>query len=139
MKQDQLYDVIIIGGSYSGLAAGLALGRALRKVLTIDSGNPCNKQTPHSHNFLTNDGRTPKEIAGLARKQVEQYDTVSFFQGLATDAINNGNGFEIGTLGGQKFVAKKIILATGLRDIIPDIPGFTESWGISVLHCPYCH
>ena len=66
MKQENQYDVIIVGGSYSGLAAGMALGRALRKVLILDSGNPCNKQTPHSHNFLTNDGKTPKEIDSLA-------------------------------------------------------------------------
>ena len=69
MKQEKQFDVIIVGGSYSGLAAGMALGRALRNVLIIDSGNPCNKQTPRSHNFLTNDGKTPEEISRLAKQQ----------------------------------------------------------------------
>lgn len=76
MKQEKQYDIIIVGGSYAGLATAMGLGRALRKVLVIDSGNPCNQQTPYSHNFLTNDGRTPKEIAGIARQQVQQYKTV---------------------------------------------------------------
>jgi len=73
------YEAIIIGGSYSGLSAAMALGRSLRKTLVIDSGKPCNEQTPHSHNFLTQDGKTPKEIAFLAKKQVKEYETVSFF------------------------------------------------------------
>jgi len=68
MKDNQQFDVIIVGGSYSGLAAAMALGRALRKVFTIDSGKPGNRQTPHSHNFLTQDGKSPKEIAALAKK-----------------------------------------------------------------------
>lgn len=139
MKKHPQYDVIIIGGSYAGLAAGMALGRALRKVLIIDSGNPCNAQTPHSHNFLTNDGKPPKEIATLAHQQVKQYDTVDFLQDFATDAVKNEEGFEIGVLSGKKIRAKRIVLATGIQDIMPGIPGFAESWGISVLHCPYCH
>ena len=78
MKTRNAFDVIIIGGSYSGLAAAMALGRALKKVLVIDSNQPCNRQTPHSHNFLTQDGKPPAEIAALARVQVEQYDSVHF-------------------------------------------------------------
>lgn len=139
MKQDRQYDVIIIGGSYSGLAAGMALGRALRNVLIIDSGDPCNKQTPHSHNFLTNDGKTPKEIAAIAKQQVSRYNTVDFLNGLATGARKTPNGFEIETGAGEIFRSRKLIFATGIKDILPRIPGFSESWGISVLHCPYCH
>lgn len=139
MKDNQQFDVIIIGGSYSGLAAAMALGRALRKVLIIDSGKPCNRQTPHSHNFLTQDGKSPKEIAALAKGQVEQYKTVQFFNGLATTGLKTNNGFEIYTDTGKQFTARKVIFATGIHDIMPDIPGFAESWGISVLHCPYCH
>ncbi|MEO8961224.1 MAG: NAD(P)/FAD-dependent oxidoreductase [Ginsengibacter sp.] len=139
MKDIQLYDVIIIGGSYSGLAAGMALGRALRKVLIIDNGEPCNRQTPHSHNFLTQDGNTPAEIAALARQQVQQYKTIQFLRGLATNALKIDVGFEILTDTGKRFSARKIIFATGIKDILPNIPGFAESWGISVLHCPYCH
>ena len=139
MKEDNQYNVIIVGGSYSGLAAGMALGRALRKVLIIDSGNPCNKQTPHSHNFLTNDGKTPGEIAGLAKQQVQQYDTVSFLDARVTAGSKTDNGFELQIESGEIFTGRKLIFATGIKDIMPDIPGFAACWGISVLHCPYCH
>lgn len=133
------YDVIIIGGSYSGLAAGMALGRALRQVLIIDSGQPCNAQTPHSHNFLTQDGETPRAIAEKARKQVEKYDTVSFHSGLAVKAVKTGLGFEITTESGAVFTGKKLHIATGVKDMMPDIEGAAACWGISMIHCPYCH
>jgi thioredoxin reductase len=133
------FDLIIIGGSYSGLSAAMALGRALKKVLIIDSGKPCNRQTPHSHNVITLDGKTPKEIATLARQQVEIYKTVEFFNGLAVNGNTTSGGFEIQTESGESFKAKKLIFATGVRDIMPDIKGYAECWGISVLHCPYCH
>ncbi|MDP3467774.1 MAG: NAD(P)/FAD-dependent oxidoreductase [Daejeonella sp.] len=139
MKNNNQYDVIIIGGSYSGLAAGMALGRSLKKVLIIDIGQPCNRQTPHSHNFITQDGKKPDEIAALAKQQVMCYPTVEFFSGLAMDGKKTKYGFEIRTDSGKKFNASKLILATGIKDIIPEIPGYAESWGISVLHCPYCH
>ena len=89
------FDVIIVGGSYAGLAAGMALGRSLRKVLIIDNGKPCTRQTPHSHNFLTQDGRTPKEIMTLAKQQVEKYNTLTFFSGVATKATKTKYGFEM--------------------------------------------
>lgn len=139
MKLHSDFDVIIIGGSYSGLSAGLALGRALRRVLIIDSGKPCNRQTPHSHNFITQDGKTPEEIATLARNQVEMYDTVTFYNGLATKGAKTKKGFEILTASDETFYAKKLIFATGIKDIMPNIEGYSECWGISVLHCPYCH
>jgi thioredoxin reductase len=139
MKQEKRYDVIIVGGSYAGLAAGMALGRSLRKVLIIDSANPCNKQTPHSHNFLTNDGKKPGEIARLAKEQVMIYPTVNFFDGLATSALKIETEFEVHVLSGEIFTGRKLILASGIKDIPPELPGFSESWGISVLHCPYCH
>ncbi|MGN6166206.1 MAG: NAD(P)/FAD-dependent oxidoreductase [Flavisolibacter sp.] len=139
MKQEKQFDVIIVGGSYSGLAAGMALGRALRNVLIIDAGDPCNKQTPHSHNFLTNDGKTPKEISSFARQQVQMYGSISFVNGFATAGSKTKNGFEIQTEAGETFSSRKLIFATGIKDIMPSIPGFAESWGISVLHCPYCH
>lgn len=133
------FDAIIIGGSYSGLAAAMALGRALKQVLVIDSGKPCNAQTPHSHNFLTQDGNTPKGIAELGKQQVAQYSNVSFYNGLAATGTKTENGFEITTVSGEKFQTKKIIFATGIKDIMPNIEGFAESWGISAIHCPYCH
>lgn len=139
MKHNKQYDVIIVGGSYAGLAAGMTLGRALRNVLIIDSGLPCNRQTPHSHNFLTNDGRPPAEISRLAREQVQAYDTVEFLDDLATAGRKTAQGFEIDTSSGRSFSARKLIFATGIKDLMPAITGFEECWGISVLHCPYCH
>ncbi|WP_109435953.1 NAD(P)/FAD-dependent oxidoreductase [Aquimarina sp. AU119] len=139
MIDDNNFDVIIIGGSYAGLSAAMALGRSLRTVLIIDSGKPCNRQTPHSHNFITQDGKKPSEIASIAKKQVLQYNTVSFFADLATTAKKTNNSFEIETQSGALFLSKKIIFATGLRDIMPNIEGFAACWGISVIHCPYCH
>lgn len=139
MKENKTFEVIIIGGSYAGLSAAMALGRSLRNVLIIDSGKPCNIQTPHSHNFLTQDGKTPKEISTIAKHQVEQYNTVSFINDLAINGRKTPLGFEIETENGKTFTAKKIILATGVKDIMPKIKGFSECWGISVIHCPYCH
>lgn len=95
MKNNTNFDVIIIGGSYAGLSAAMALGRSLRSVLVIDSGTPCNIQTPHSHNYLTQDGKTPKEISTIAKNQVEKYETVKFYHGLATSATKTENGFEV--------------------------------------------
>lgn len=139
MTDSKAFDVIIIGGSYAGLSAALSLGRSLRKVLIIDSGLPCNRQTPHSHNFLTQDGEKPAAIADRAKAQVLNYITVKFHHGLAVSGKKTAGGFEISTETTEKFEAKKLIFATGVKDIMPDIKGFAECWGISVVHCPYCH
>ncbi|WP_010134707.1 NAD(P)/FAD-dependent oxidoreductase [Ochrovirga pacifica] len=133
------FDVIIIGGSYAGLSAALALGRSLRKVLVIDAGKPCNRQTPHSHNFLTQDGSTPKQIAEIAKNQILNYKNVVFYNGIATGAKKINSDFEVNTDKQMVFTAKKLILATGIKDLFPNIKGFKECWGISVVHCPYCH
>lgn len=139
MTNNKDFDVIIIGGSYAGLSAAMALGRSLRNVLIIDSGLPCNRQTPYSHNFITQDGKTPKEISTIARQQVEKYKTVKFYTGLAVSGIKKGPRFEITTQTNRVFTSGKVIFATGIKDIMPDIKGFSECWGISVIHCPYCH
>lgn len=139
MIDKENFDVIIIGGSYSGLSAALALGRSLKSVLIIDGGNPCNKQTPHSHNFLTQDGKTPLEISTLAKQQVLEYPTVTFHKDFAISGEKTELGFKIRTRKEKIFRAKKIIFATGIKDTMLDIPGLSESWGISVVHCPYCH
>lgn len=133
------FEVIIVGGSYAGLAAAMALGRAVKKTLVIDNGKPCNRQTPHSHNFLTNDGKTPSEISATAKEQVSKYDAVHFLNDTAINAKKIGSEFQVQVTGGEIFTAKKIIFATGIRDMFPPIEGFSECWGISVLHCPYCH
>ncbi|TYA78687.1 NAD(P)/FAD-dependent oxidoreductase [Seonamhaeicola marinus] len=133
------FDVIIIGGSYSGLSAAMALGRSLRKVLILDSGLPCNRQTPHSHNFITQDGKTPKEISEAAKRQVLEYETVHFLEELAIAGEKDASGFKIQTQSGKEFLAKKVVFATGIKDLMPNIKGFSDCWGISVVHCPYCH
>lgn len=139
MTDNKDFDVIIIGGSYSGLSAAMALGRALRNVLIIDSGLPCNRQTPHSHNFITQDGEKPGVIAEKAKEQVLKYDTVKFLTDLAVNAAKTDKGFTITTQSGKVFSAGKLVFATGLKDKMLNINGFSECWGITVLHCPYCH
>jgi len=139
MADIKYFEVIIIGGSYAGLSAAMALGRSLRKVLIIDSGLPCNRQTPYSHNFITHDGKKPGEISKIAKAEVLKYHTVSFLEDLAIGAEKVDEGFKILTQSGIEFHAKKLIFATGIKDTMPDIKGFTECWGISVIHCPYCH
>jgi thioredoxin reductase len=139
MNPSQTHEILIIGGSYAGLSAAMALGRSVRSVLVLDSGLPCNRQTPHSHNFITHDGRKPSEIAVLARQQVQQYSTVRFAGDVAEKAVKTDAGFEITTTSGAVYACKKLILATGVHDIMPAIPGFAACWGISAIHCPYCH
>ena len=133
------YAVIIVGGSYAGLSAAMALGRSLREVLIIDSGLPCNRQTPHSHNFITQDGVPPAEIAAIAREQVLQYKNVNFITDLVVSANKVKEGFQVETKSGKSDFASKVIFATGVKDEIPQIKGFSQCWGISIIHCPYCH
>lgn len=117
----------------------MALGRALKHVLIIDSGKPCNRHTPHSHNLITHDGAIPSNISELALEQVLAYPTITLKDGVAIDAAKLKDGFTILTADGDSHKAKKLLFATGIKDTMPDIPGFAECWGISVIHCPYCH
>jgi thioredoxin reductase len=135
----KMFDVIIVGGSYAGLSAAMALGRALRNVLVIDSGQPCNRQTPHSHNFITHDGEAPSEISKKAKGQVMNYPTVTFTNGTAVSAKRVEGKFQINIDNGESLYAKKLLFTTGVKDIMPEIEGFADCWGVSVLHCPYCH
>jgi thioredoxin reductase len=139
MTNKQEYDVIIVGGSFAGLSAALVLGRSLRRVLVIDAGQPCNRQTPHSHGFLTRDGEAPAAISAIAREQVRHYPTVQFWDDTVISATPTTSGFAVTTAGGVPFSGRRLLLATGVADIMPDLPGFAECWGRSVLHCPYCH
>ncbi|MBD2756492.1 NAD(P)/FAD-dependent oxidoreductase [Spirosoma validum] len=133
------YDVIIIGGSYAGLSAALVLGRSLRRVLVLDNGKPANRQTPHSHSFLTRDGATPAELSAIARQQALAYPTVQLIKATVSTAAQQDTVFEVTTDTGATYSASRLLLATGLNDELPPIPGIRECWGISVLHCPYCH
>lgn len=136
----KVYDVIIIGGSISGLSAAMTLGRSLRNVLVIDSGKPCNRFTPHSHNFLTQDGSTPAEIIRIAKEQISKYETVEFHNGEVLNVVNTDEIFHVELNHTNEILtAKKILFATGLTDILPEIQGLKACWGISAIHCPYCH
>lgn len=139
MTDNKNFDVIIIGGSYAGLSSAMALGRSLRSVLIIDSGKPCNEQTPYSHNLITQDGVMPSAIAQKAKEQVLKYSTVKFINDLAIGGKKTKGGFEITTQKGERVQARKLIFSTGVKDVMPDIRGFSDCWGISVIHCPYCH
>lgn len=139
MPKFPTFDVIIIGGSYAGLSAAMCLGRALRKVLIIDSGEPCNRFASHSQNFITHDSQSPSDILSIAKQQVLQYPTISFVQGKAVSAHKIDGLFEIGIEIGTHYQCKKVLFATGVTDLMPDISGFSECWGKSILHCAYCH
>ncbi|MDF2454984.1 MAG: pyridine nucleotide-disulfide oxidoreductase [Cytophagaceae bacterium] len=137
--KDKIFDAIIVGGSYAGLSAAMALGRSMRDVLIIDSGKPCNRQTPHAHNFITHDGETPAAIAAKAKQQVLAYPTVKLQEDFVTAIHKSSEHFSLLTKSGTAYQAKKVLLATGVKDLMPNIKGFADCWGISVLHCPYCH
>ncbi|MDF2932784.1 MAG: pyridine nucleotide-disulfide oxidoreductase [Chryseobacterium sp.] len=139
MESDQIFDVIIIGGSYSGLSAAMTLGRSQRKTLIIDNGFACNKVTSFSHNFLTQDGHKINDIADIAKKQVLNYPHANLIDDKAVNGERSLNHFAINTAKGNIYITKKMIFATGIKDLLPDIKGLKECWGTSVVHCPYCH
>lgn len=133
------YDVIVIGGSFAGLSAAMQPARARRKLLVIDAGEPRNRFAEHSHGFLGQDGRTPSAILDEARRQLLAYPTARMVTGRAERATAAGNGFEVLTDSGEIFEATRLVLASGVRDILPNVPGLAEFWGRKMLHCPYCH
>ena len=139
ITQENSYEIVVVGGSYSGLSAAMALGRSLRKTLIIDSGLPCNRQTPHSHNFITHDGRKPADIAHDAKQQVLAYPTVKAISDRVVEVTGEDHNFTIQAATGNSYNAKKLLFATGVKDIMPAIDGFAACWGITILHCPYCH
>ncbi|PBC22578.1 MULTISPECIES: NAD(P)/FAD-dependent oxidoreductase [unclassified Mesorhizobium] len=134
------YDLAVIGGSFAGLSAAIQAARARRNVLVIDAGRPRNRFAAHSHGFLGQDGRTPGAILDDARRQLLAYPTARLVNARADRAVaNSSSDFEITTDGGETFGAARLVLATGVRDILPEVPGLAEQWGKTVLHCPYCH
>ena len=135
----ETFDVAIIGGSIAGLSAALTLGRSLRRVIVIDGETPCNSASSHSHNFITHDGSKPTDIVRQAKKQIAAYENVTFLKDLVVDAKFSNDCFHVVTQSGSVMRASRVLLCTGLTDKLPDIPGFQDCWGISVLHCPYCH
>jgi thioredoxin reductase len=131
-------DVIIIGGSYAGLSAALQLGRARRRVLVIDAGQRRNRFAASSHGFLTRDGASPALLHEQGKAEVLAYPTVGFREGLVSEMRRIEGGFAV-RVGDEELRAKRLILATGVVDELPAVPGLAERWGRSVFACPYCH
>ncbi|MDD7972280.1 NAD(P)/FAD-dependent oxidoreductase [Roseinatronobacter alkalisoli] len=134
-----MLDVIVIGGSYAGMAAALQLARARRKVLVIDAGQRRNRFARHSHGFLGQDGVDPARIWAEARSQLEAYPTIRWVEGSASGLTGQRDDFRVVLDSGEAFSGRRILLATGVADQLPDIAGINERWGQSVFHCPYCH
>ena len=133
-------DVAIIGGSFAGLSAALQLGRASRTALVIDAGAPRNAVSPAAHGVPGWDGRTPGEILDRIRADVRAYPTVTIHEGRAEAVTPLADGtFAVAVSDGQRVTSRRIILAYGMVDRLPPIPGLAEGWGRFVLHCPYCH
>lgn len=134
-----MFDVIIVGGSYAGAAAALQLARGRRKVLVIDAGVRRNRFAHSSHGFLTRDGTPPDEIAGIAKAQLLAYPNVTWIEGEAAEASGSNDDFTVAVRGGESHRGRRLVLATGIVDLLPDLPGLAEQWGRSAFHCPYCH
>jgi thioredoxin reductase len=133
------YDVAIIGGGAAGLSAALVLSRARRRVLVIDAGAPRNAPATHMHGYLSRDGMPPAELLAAGRHEVRSYGG-NIIDGTVTDLVPDGtSGFWALLDGGQRTAARRLLVTTGLRDKLPDIPGLRDRWARDVLHCPYCH
>jgi thioredoxin reductase len=132
------YDVIIVGGGPAGLSAALMLGRARRRVLVCDAGHPRNEKSGHLHGYLTRDHINPKEFLRIARDDLRRYDSVEIRDVEVASAVCEAGAFRVTTVNGETLRARKLLLATGVVDKIPQIAGLRELYGRSVFHCPYC-
>jgi thioredoxin reductase len=132
-------DVIIVGGSYAGLSAALQLARGRRRVVVIDAGVRRNRSASHAHGFLGHDGRDPAEIAALGRAEVLAYPTLRWIESSAESISRLDGGFAVTVATGERVAAERLILALGVIDVLPDVPGVPERWGQNIFHCPYCH
>lgn len=135
----QHFDVIVVGGNFAGLSAAMQLARARHTVLVFDDGKPRNRFAAASHGFFGQDGRAPLAIMAEASRQLLAYPSVTKRGERAVVARKDGEHFVIETEGGTAVRGARVILATGVRDILPEMDGLAERWGRSVLHCPYCH
>lgn len=133
------HDAIIIGGSFAGLSAALYIARARRSVCIIDTGSPRNRFATQSHGLLGLDGSAPAAMLATARSQVAAYPTATFIDAEAISAAGALEDFSVKLATGEVLEARRLVLAFGISDVLPAIPGLEERWGRSVLHCPYCH
>lgn len=133
-----MHDVIVIGGGPAGLQAALTLGRMHRSVLLLDSGRYRNATVEHMQNFITHDGRDPAEMRALSHKDIAAYDTVEIRE-TAVDVVRQADdAFEV-VVGDDVHATGSVVLATGVRDTLPDVAGIAEAWGREITHCPFCH
>lgn len=132
------FDVIVVGGSFAGLSATMQLARARRRVALIDAAAPRNRFTKASHGFLGQDGKSPHEIVATGRSELGRYPTVKLIDAEAVSAVAEGDVFNVTLSGGEVLQAARLVLATGMRDELPDVPGLDLRWGRSIFVCPYC-
>jgi thioredoxin reductase len=133
--RDESYDVAVVGGGAAGLSAALVLGRARRSVALVDAGTPRNAPATHMHGFLSRDGMPPGDLLAAGRAEARRYGVE-----LVDDrVVELAGGFTLRLAGGRSLRARRLLLATGAVDELPDIPGARERWGRDFLHCPYCH
>jgi thioredoxin reductase len=134
------YDALVIGGSFAGLSAAIQIARARRPVCVVDAGLPRNRFAEASHGFFGQDGAAPLTMIEQAREKLLVYPTVTFVSGsVASAQARESGGFAVRLETGELLSAARLVLAFGVSDILPAIPGLAERWGRRVLHCPYCH
>ncbi len=134
----ETYDVVVVGGGVAGLSGALTLVRARRTVVVIDAGEPRNAPAAAVHGFLTRDGTSPAELSEAGRAEIRGYGA-QITAGRVASAARSGDGFVVTLHDGSSFGARRLLVATGLVDELPDVAGVRERWGRDVLHCPYCH
>jgi thioredoxin reductase len=135
---DMLFDCAIIGGGPAGLNAALVLGRARRNTILFDNDNPRNAVTQESHGFITRDGVKPKEFREIAHKDISQYPSVIYENKKITSIIKDNGSFDLTTSNNEMYQSKTIIIATGLKDNLPNIENISDYYGKSLFNCPYC-
>jgi thioredoxin reductase len=133
-----IYDCIIVGGGPAGLSAALMLGRCRRRVLLCDFGKYRNRRAREIHGYLTRDGISPGEYLRLARAELGRYGTIECAELEVVDACREGDRFQVLAADGSQFQSRKLLFASGVEDILPDIQGLHALYGTSVHHCPYC-
>lgn len=132
---DDVFDVVIVGGGAAGLSAALVLARARRRVVVVDAGEPRNTPAAHMHGFLSRDGMPPLELLKAGREEIAGYGG----EFIADGVVSVTRGFTVALSSGRMLRSRRILVATGLTDRLPDIPGLRERWGRDVMQCPYCH